>query len=105
MNQTVISRRGALSVLALTTLSLAVPSIVLTVSNAEAQQAGAPTGEQRIAQASPPLTPPPTVQPGMQPVPQTGTERRQARRTGRVKRRAGRREARRKGRADRREAR
>ena len=76
----VISRRRALSLLGLAALGLAVPTTVLTVSDAEAQQ------------------PAPTA-------PMTGTERRQARRTHRVSRRVGRREARRKGREERRELR
>jgi len=73
----VISRRSALSLLGLAALGLAVPTTVLTVSNAEAQQAA----------------------------PLTGTERRQARRTHRVKRRVERRKARGKGREERRELR
>ena len=76
----VISRRKALSLLGLATLGLTVPVTVLTVSDAEAQA-------QQPAPAAP----------------MTGTERRQQRRTGRVKRRTGRRAARRKGRAERRE--
>src|SRR3954470_20321223 len=74
----VISRRKALSLLGLATLSLTLPATVLTVSDAEAQ-----------AQQPTPATP------------TTGTERRQERRTGRVKRRTRRRTARRKGRAER----
>ena len=74
----VISRRKALSLLGLATLGLTVPATVLTVSDAEAQ-----------AQQPAPVAP------------KTGTERRQERRTGRVKRRTGRRAARKKGRAER----
>ena len=74
----VISRRKALGFLGLATLGLTVPGTVLTVSDAEAQ-----------AQQTTPAAP------------ETGTERRQERRTGRVKRRTGRRAARRKGRAER----
>src|SRR5215218_4098358 len=74
-----ISRRKALSLLGLGALSLAVPGTLLTVSDAEAQQ---------TAPAPAPSSP----------APQTGTERRQERRTSRVKRR----KARRKGRKDRR---
>ena len=74
-----ISRRKALSLLGLGALSLAVPGTLLTVSDAEAQQ---------TAPAPAPSAP----------APQTGTERRQERRTSRVKRR----KARRKGRKDRR---
>jgi hypothetical protein len=77
-----ISRRKALSLLGLATLGLTVPATMLTVSDAEAQA-------QQPAPAAP----------------ETGTERRQERRTGRVKRRAGRRAARRKGREERGEAR
>ena len=82
----VISRRGALSLLGLAALSLAVPSAVLTVSDAEAQQPAAPpTGAS-------------TTPPGAAP---TGTERRQERRKGRTERR----QERRKGRTERRQAR
>jgi hypothetical protein len=81
----VISRRSALSLLGLAALGLALPTSVLTVSDAEAQQPAAPTA------------------PGAAPAatPMTGTERRQARRTRRVYRR----KARRKGREERRELR
>ena len=79
----IISRRRALSLLGLATaLSLAVPAAVLTVSDAEAQQAG------------PPVAPPtgtPTAVPGSE---QTGTERRQKRRTSRTERRQERRTSR-----------
>jgi hypothetical protein len=85
----VISRRRALSLLGLTALSLAVPPTVLTVSDAEAQQAAQPTD-----------------------APQTGTERRQERRTRRTERRqerrtrrTERRQARRAGRQERRQER
>ena len=81
LNSEVISRRKALSLLGLATLALTVPATVLTVSDAEAQQAA-------------PGTAPSTA-------PETGTERRQKRRTGRTKRRTGRRKARSKGRAER----
>jgi len=77
----VISRRSALSLLGLAALGLAVPTTVLTVSDAEAQQPAAPTA------------------------PATGTERRQERRTRRVRRRVYRQKARRKGREERRELR
>ena len=77
----VISRRRALSLLGLAALGLAVPTTVLTVSDAEAQQPAAPTA------------------------PMTGTERRQERRTRRVRRRVERRKARRKGREERHELR
>jgi hypothetical protein len=73
-----ISRRKALSLLGFATLGLAVPATLLTASHAEAQA-------QQPAPAAP----------------MTGTERRQERRTGRVKRRTGRRAARTKGRAER----
>jgi|SRR6476660_5807907 len=81
----VISRRSALSLRGLAALGLAMPTTVLTVSDAEAQQPAAPTAA-------------PTA-PGAAPM--TGTERRQERRTRRVSRR----KARRKGRAERRELR
>jgi hypothetical protein len=85
----VISRRRALSFLGLAALATAVPAI-LPISEAEAQQ------------PSPPTTP----QPGSPPADaQTGTERRQERRTGRVKRRVQRRSARKKGRSERRQLR
>jgi hypothetical protein len=94
----VITRRRALSLMGLgASLSLSVPSTVLTVLEAEAQQ---PPPQ------PPPLLPPlvPGAQPGTQPGARTGTERRQARRTGRVKRRAERRKSRAKRRELRREA-
>lgn len=78
----VISRRRALfSLLGLGALGLAVPTAVLTVSDAEAQTPAAPAAV-------------PTA-------PTTGTERRQERRTRRVRRR----KARRKGREERHELR
>ena len=57
----VISRRSALSLLGMAALGLAVPTTVLTVSDAEAQQPAAPTAPAAA--------------------PRTGTERRQERRT------------------------
>ena len=81
LNSEMVSRRKALSLLGLATLGLTAPATVLTVSDAEAQQA---------APGAAPST-----------APETGTERRQERRTGRTKRRTGRREARRKGRKQR----
>ena len=78
----VISRRKALSLLGLATLSLTVPATLLTVSDANAQA-------QQPAPAAP----------------MTGTERRQERRTRRVRRRVYRQKARRKGREERRELR
>ena len=84
------SRRKVLSLFGLAAaLSIAVPATVLTPSQAEAQQ----------------TAPPPaggTAAPG---APQTGTERRQGRRTRRVERRARRRQARQSGREERRRAR
>jgi hypothetical protein len=74
----VISRRSALSLLGLAALGLALPTTVLTVSDAEAQPATPPTGDA-----------------------QTGTERRQERRT----RRRERRQERRAGRQERRKVR
>ena len=91
MKSEVISRRKALSLLGLA--ALAMPCTVLMPSDAEAQQT--------VAQAATPLTPPPSGQPGVQPVPQTGTERRQTRRTGRTERR----QERRTGRTERRQER
>ncbi len=77
-----ISRRKMLSLIGLAgALGLAVPPAVLAVSDADAQQSDE------------------------QPAPQTGTERRQARRTHRVERRTKRRAARKKGREERRELR
>ena len=82
----VISRRRALfSLLGLAALGLAVPTTVLTVSDAQAQQ--------------------PAAQPAAPTAPMTGTERRQERRTRRVRRRVDRRKARRKGRGERHELR
>jgi hypothetical protein len=84
MASEMISRRRALSFLGLAALSLAVPPVVLTMSDAEAQQPAAPpTGTSTAAPKGP----------------ETGTERRQERRKGRQERR----EARRKGREKRRE--
>jgi hypothetical protein len=87
-----ISRRRALSFLGLAALSLAVP-LVAAAPKAAAQQP----------------TPTPGAAPTIPSVPKTGTERRQERRTRRVKRRADvrrrRREAHKKGRKDRRELR
>jgi hypothetical protein len=78
-----ISRRRVFSILGLTLASTVIlPSTLLSVSNdAEAQPAGRPDE------------------------PETGTERRQERRTGRVKRRKSRRTARQRGRKERREIR
>ena len=77
-----ISRRRAFSILGLATLGLAVIPNLLMVSEAEAQTS---------------TTTPPT--------PQTGTERRQERRTERTQRRAERRTARQTGRTERAQAR
>jgi len=76
----VLSRRRVLALLGLTALSLTVPT-VLTVSDAEAQQATPPAGAE------------------------TGTERRQERRTRRTERRQERRTRRVKRRMERREER
>ena len=81
LNSEMFSRRKALSLLGLATLGLTAPATVLTVSDAEAQQA---------APGAAPST-----------APETGTERRQGRRTNRTRRRTGRREARRRGREER----
>ena len=112
MSEQLISRRGAFSLLGLAAaLGFAVPTTMLTESDAEAQmQPTAPAPMQ-------PTAPAPSAQPmsGMQhgQEEQTGgKKRRQARHTGRTKRRearhnarAERREARRTGRTGRREAR
>ena len=113
MTKKLISRRGAFSLLGLgAALGFAVPTTMLTASDAEAQtQPTTPA----------PSAPTPTAQPmpGMQHDMQQGQEqqtggkkRRQARHTGRTKRRearhnarTGRREARHTGRTGRREAR
>jgi hypothetical protein len=76
------SRRQAFSILGLAALGLSVMPNLLMVSEAEAQTSAA--------------TPP---------APQTGTERRQARRTARVQRREERRNARQTGRTERAQAR
>ena len=83
-----ISRRRAFSFLGLAALSLAVSPMVLTVSDAEAQQ---------------PSTQNP--QTGTTTTPQTGTERRQERRAGRTERRQERRTGRTERRTERREGR
>lgn len=90
-----LSRRKVFSILGLTlATSVILPSTILAVSDdAVAQQ----------AQQTPP-TQPSAQQPASAP-PETGTERRQERRTGRVKRRKKRRTARQKGRTERREIR
>jgi hypothetical protein len=82
MSEKIISRRGAFSLLGLAALGFAVPTTVLTTSDAEAQ-----------AQPAAPGAP----APGMT----RGEQRRAARRAGREERR----EARRTGREERREAR
>ena len=74
-----ISRRSAFSILGLATLGLAVPATVLTVSNAEAQSGTTAT-----------------------PAPETGTERRQQRRTERQQGRQERRTERQENRQERR---
>ena len=95
MNQQMISRRGALSLLGLAAaLGFAVPTTALTTSNAEAQ--------------AQPTTPTPQAQPTA-PTPAapatSGMERRQQRRAARQTAREMRREARRTARSMRREAR
>src|SRR6516225_4963282 len=96
MSEQLISRRGAFSLLGLAAaLGFAVPTTVLTTSDAEAQA-------QPIAPA--PTTPAPTTAaPGTQPM--SGMERREERRAARRTGREERREARRTGREERREAR
>src|SRR5215203_3025981 len=101
----VISRRRALSFLGLAAMSLAVPTTLLTVSDAEAQRPSPPA--QTPGQA--PTTNTPTTNAPTTNAPtttgQTGTERRQERRTRRVKRRVRRRTARKTGRSQRRQLR
>jgi hypothetical protein len=87
----VISRRRALSFLGLAAISLAVPATVMIGSDAEAQQPSPPA--QKPTTNAPTTDAPKTKQ--------TGTERRQARRTRRVKRRT----ARKTGRSQRRQVR
>ena len=83
----VISRRRALSFLGLAALAAAVPAAILPISEAEAQQPSPPT--------APPAGAPPAGA-------QTGTERRQQRRTARTERRQERRMSRTKRRQSRR---
>ena len=78
INSEVISRRRALSLLGLAALSLAVPSTVLMVSDAEAQQAPAPA-------PAPPAAPPAGEKTGME----RRHERRRHRRERRHERRPG----------------
>jgi hypothetical protein len=82
-----ISRRRAFSILGLAALSLAVAPTVLTVSDAEAQQASTTTGQ--------------NPQTGTDTTPKTGTERREGRRERRREHRHERREARHERREDR----
>ena len=63
-----VTRRSALSLFGLAVLSLAVPPTVLSLSDAEAEEAAPKTGTKKAA-------------------PKTGTERRQDRRKGREKKR------------------
>jgi hypothetical protein len=78
MSEKIISRRRAFSLLGLgAALGLALPEEVLTPSDAEAQPQT--------------TTPAPTTAPGAPTGPQSDTERRQERRTGRTKRRTTRR--------------
>jgi len=87
MSEKLISRRGAISLLGLgAALGFAVPTTILTESDAEAQ--------------TQPAAPPPTAAAPTAPA-TSGMNRRQARRAGRHERR----EARRTGRHERREAR
>ena len=92
MSEKLTSRRGAISLLGLgAALGFAVPTTILTESDAEAQTQPA---------APPPTAPAPTAAAPTAPA-TTGMNRRQARRAGRHERR----EARRTGRHERREAR
>jgi hypothetical protein len=93
MSKKLISRRGAFSLLGLAA-TLALPTTLLTMSDAEAQT-------QPIAPTAPaPTAPPPTTAAPAAPT-TSGMNRRQARRAGRHERR----EARRNARHERREAR
>jgi len=87
----IISRRRAFAILGLGALSMAVPSAVLTVSSAEAQQ--------------PSTTQTPKTSVTTTHTPETGTQHRHERREGRGEHRHERREARGEHRHDRREAR
>ena len=83
MSEKMISRRGAFSLLGLAALGFAVPTTVLTTSDAEAQAqpaAPAPTAPAPAASTPPGMT--------------RGEQRRAARRTGRQMRREARRNAR-----------
>jgi hypothetical protein len=91
-----ISRRRAFSFLGLAALSLAVSPMVLTISDAEAQQPSAQNPEAGTTT---------TPQAGATTNPQTGTERRQERRAGRTERRQERRTGRTERRTERREGR
>ena len=88
----VISRRKALSFLGLAALATAVSAAILPISEAEAQQPSPPTAPPA---GSPPAGSPPAAA-------QTGTERRQQRRTARTERRQERRMGRTKRRQSRR---
>ena len=88
----VISRRRALSFLGLAALAAVVPAAILPISEAEAQQPSPPTAPPA---GSPPAGAPPAGA-------QTGTERRQQRRTARTERRQERRMSRTKRRQSRR---
>ena len=88
----VISRRRALSFLGLAALATAVSAAILPISEAEAQQPSPPTAPPA---GSPPAGSPPAGA-------QTGTERRQERRTTRTQRRQERRTSRTKRRQSRR---
>ena len=109
MSEKLISRRGAFSLLGLgAALGLAVPTTMLTESDAEAQMQPTAPAPSAPAPTAPPMS---GMQQGQEQ--QTGgKKRRQARHTGRTKRRearhnarTGRREARHNGRTMRREAR
>ncbi len=72
-----VTRRSALSLVGLAVLSLAVPPTVLTLSDAEAEEAAPKTGTKKAA--------PKTGT--KEAAPKTGTQRRQDRRKGREKKR------------------
>jgi hypothetical protein len=94
-----ISRRRAFSLLGLAALSLAMAPMVLTVSDAEAQQPSTTSGQ------NPQTGTGTTPQTGTATAPKTGAERRHERRKARRERRHERREARRERRHERREVR
>jgi hypothetical protein len=86
MSEKMLSRRGAFTLLGLAALGFAVPTTVLTTSDAEAQAQPSPA-------APSPAAPAPTAAAPTAPA-TSGMTRRQARRAGRHERREARRNAR-----------